>query len=42
MGTITGLLHYLPKNPALLAQKLGEEEKNCQNKFQAILRLKKI
>ena len=32
---------YLPKkNLALLAQKFGKE-KNCQNPFQAILRLKK-
>ena len=28
---VTGLLRYLPRNMALLVQKLGGEKKNCQN-----------
>ena len=34
LGIFTCLLHYLPKNPALLAQNWGE--KSCKNPFQAI------
>ena len=37
----TGVLQYFPKLSGYLVQKLGEEKKNCQNPFPAILWFKK-
>ena len=38
-GKLTSILKYLPKNMALIFQKLRREKK-CQNPFPAILRQK--